>query len=111
VKFGYATGWRTRSEVLPLEWRNVDWAGRCVRLDPGTTKNGEGQTFPFTVEIEQILTDQLAIHEQMKKAKRVVPFVFHRDGKRVKEFRTAWKRAGIAAGWSDRRTQPSAHAR
>jgi integrase len=98
VKFAYATGWRTRSEVLPLEWRNVDWAGRCVRLDPGTTKNGEGRTFPFTAEIEQILTDQLAIHEQMKKAKRVVPFVFHRDGERIREFRTAWKNACDSAG-------------
>ena len=98
VKFAYATDWRTPSEVLPLEGRNVDWIGRCVRLDPGTTKNGEGRTFPFTAEIEQILTDQLAIHEQMKKAERVVPFVFHRDGERIREFRTAWKNACKAAG-------------
>ena len=27
VKFSYATGWRTASEVLPLEWRNIDWSG------------------------------------------------------------------------------------
>ncbi len=36
VRFAFATGWRTASEVLPLEWRNVDWAGRVSRLDgPG----------------------------------------------------------------------------
>jgi integrase len=98
VKFANATGWRTRSEVLPLEWRNVDWVGRCVRLDPGTTKNGEGRTFPFTTEIERILADQLTIHEQLKKDERVVPFVFHRDGERIREFRTAWKNACRAAG-------------
>ena len=33
VRFAFATGWRTTSEVLPLEWRHVDWHGRCVRLD------------------------------------------------------------------------------
>ena len=48
VRFTFATGWRTASEVLPLEWRNVDWTGRCVRLDAHTTKNGEARSFPFT---------------------------------------------------------------
>jgi integrase len=48
LQFAYLTGWRLRSEVMPLEWRNVDWQGRTVRLDPGTTKSGEGRTFPFT---------------------------------------------------------------
>ena len=55
VRFAHATGWRTASEVPPLEWRHVDWVGRCVRLDPGTTKNGEGRSFPFTADIEKIL--------------------------------------------------------
>ncbi|HKW00738.1 MAG TPA: tyrosine-type recombinase/integrase [Vicinamibacterales bacterium] len=98
VKFAYATGWRTRSEILPLEWRNVDWGGRCVRLDAHTTKNGEARSFPFTTDLETILKCQLAIHETLKKAGRVVPFVFHRDGERIKEFRTAWKNACKAAG-------------
>jgi integrase len=47
VRFAFATGSRTASEVLPLEWRHVDWKGRTVRLDPGTTKNGEGRSFPL----------------------------------------------------------------
>jgi hypothetical protein len=85
--------------VLPLEWRSVDWVGRCVRLDPGTTKNGEGRSFPFTAEIEKILKDQLAIHETFKKTgDKVVPFVFHRDGERIRQFRTSWKNACKAAG-------------
>ncbi len=48
VRFAYLTGWRLGSEILPLEWRQVDWSGRVVRLDPGTTKNREGRSFPFT---------------------------------------------------------------
>ena len=85
VKFAYATGWRTASEVLPLEWRNVDWNGRCVRLDAHTTKNGEARSFPFTAEIEKMLKAQLAEHERLKAAGTICPFVFQRDGERISD--------------------------
>jgi integrase len=98
VKFAYTTGWRTASEVLPLEWRHVDWAGREVRLDAHTTKNGEARTFPLTTEIETILRGQLAEHERLKAAGTVCPFVFHRHGKQIREFRTAWTNACKTAG-------------
>jgi integrase len=98
VKFAFATGWRTRSEVLPLEWRNVDWAGRSVRLDAHTTKNGEARVFPFTAEIEAILKGQLAEHERLKVDGLICPFVFNRNGEQIREFRTAWKNACEAAG-------------
>ena len=45
IHFAYITGWRTLSEILPLQWRQVDFAAREVRLDPGTTKNKEGRIF------------------------------------------------------------------
>jgi integrase len=48
LEFGYITGWRLVSEVLPLEWRPVDFAAGEVRLAPHTTKNGEGRVFPMT---------------------------------------------------------------
>src|SRR5438128_3627249 len=48
VRFAYITGWRIPSEVLPLQWRHIDFEARVVRLDPHTTKNDEGRTFPFT---------------------------------------------------------------
>ena len=43
IRFAYLTGWRVADEVLPLEWRQVDFDGGEVRLDAGTTKNGEGR--------------------------------------------------------------------
>jgi integrase len=98
VRFAFLTGWRTASEVLPLEWRHVDWEGRCVRLDPHTTKNGEARSFPFTVAIEGILNEQSAIHEALKKAGTICPFVFHRNGERIKYFRAAWMNACRVAG-------------
>jgi integrase len=59
VRFAFATGWRTASEVLPLEWRHVDWQARTVRRDPGTTKNEAGRSFPFTAAIEKVVKDAL----------------------------------------------------
>jgi integrase len=98
VRFAHATGWRVSSEILPLEWRQVDWQGRVVRLDPGTTKNGEGRSFPFTAALETILKEQHTEHERLKSAGRIVPHVFHRDGDRICSFRGAWKAACKAAG-------------
>jgi integrase len=98
VLFAFVTGWRTASEVLPLEWRHVDWAGRCVRLDAHTTKNDEGRVFPFTTDIETILTEQLAIHKKLAATGTITPFVFHRNGERIVHFRAAWKNACKAAG-------------
>src|SRR5262249_58197351 len=51
--FAYLTGWRIDSEVLPLEWRQVDFGAAEVRLDPGKTKKGGGRTFPSTRELRE----------------------------------------------------------
>ena len=48
VTFAYVTGWRINSEVLPMQWRQVDMKAGEVRLDPGTTKNLEGRVFYLT---------------------------------------------------------------
>lgn len=98
VRFAFATGWRTTSEILPLEWRQVDWDRRSVRLDAHTTKNGEARTFPLTADIEKVLKVQLAIHETLKAANTICPHVFHRNGERIKSFRAAWAAACEAAG-------------
>jgi len=39
VAFAYITGWRTPSEILSLEWHQVDMKAGEVRLDAGITKN------------------------------------------------------------------------
>jgi integrase len=42
VHFAYITGWRMHSEVLPLQWRQVDFTAGTVRLDAGTTRRHPG---------------------------------------------------------------------
>lgn len=98
--FAYVTGWRIDSEVLPLEWRQVDFGAGEVRLDPGKTKNGEGRTFPMTRELREVLEQQRAITENLQRQlkKIVCPRVFHRSGRPIKSFRVACPTACAAAG-------------
>jgi integrase len=103
VQFAYITGWRIPSEVLPLQWRHVDFEARVVRLDPHTTKNDEGRTFPFTDALQQLLEAQKAEHDRLKAQEVLCPWVFHRTGKKVKSkritrFTKAWRKACEKAG-------------
>ena len=101
VEFAYLSGWRVRSEVLPLTWRQVDFEHGVVRLEPGSTKNDEGRTFPFTAfpALAELLRRQWdhTMALQMEQG-AVIPWVFHRNGQRIKTFRRAWKKACTRAG-------------
>ena len=108
VQFAYITGWRAKSEVIKLEWRQIDLKAGEIRLEPGTTKNKAGRTFPFTGELRTLLEAQHVEHERLKKQGVVVPWVFFRmvaEGRRgkkkpqpitsfIKAFKTACRKAG-----------------
>jgi integrase len=98
IRFAFVTGWRVTSEVLPLEWRNVDLTAGEVRLDPGTTKNRKGRTFPITDDLRALLEGQRAVADGLKQRGVICRFVFHRNGKPIKSFRTAWADACRQAG-------------
>ena len=67
IEFAYLTGWRIASEVLPLQWRQVDFAAGEVRLDPGTTKNSEGRTVFMTGQLRRLLEGLYARHRELRK--------------------------------------------
>jgi integrase len=100
VTFAYYTGWRIDSEVLPLEWRQVDLQAGTVRLDPGTTKNDEGRVFMAGL-IDELRETLEAQRESAKRIGRergeIARFVFSRNGERVRTFRKAWANACLAA--------------
>ena len=100
VIFAYITGWRVPSEVLALQWRQVDFDAATVRLDAGTTKNGEGRVFPMTAELRAALVAQRATVDAIQRERRmVIPWVFvWADGRRVRDFRGAWTKACQVAG-------------
>jgi integrase len=99
VRFMFYTGWRSRSEVLPLKWAQVDFAGGFVRLEPGTTKNNEGRAFPLIPELRALLERRQAITRRCERAQaRIIAHVFHRYGRPIKSLRRAWMTACRKAG-------------
>ena len=101
VTFAYLTGWRIPSEVLTMQWHQVDFAAGVVRLDVGTTKNREGRTFPFgnLPELRELLEAQRVMTVAAEqKTGQIIPWVFHRAGKPVRFFRRSWITACERAG-------------
>jgi len=99
VRFGFITGWRTYSEVLPLQRLQVDLKNGFVRLEPGTTKNREGRVFPFTPELRILLEDRLEYTRRCERIQgRIIPWMFHRSGRPIRQMRRSWKTACKNAG-------------
>jgi hypothetical protein len=79
----------------------VDFSAQVVRLEPGTTKNGEGRSFPFATfpELAELLRKQRDVTTAVERARGcIVPWVFHRAGRPVRSFRKAWAKACAEAG-------------
>jgi integrase len=96
VQFAAYTGWRVPSEVLPLTWDRVDFTAGVVRLEPGTTKTGEGRTFPFAAlpPLRALLERQRAATTAVERAtSQIIPWVFHRDGRRIRDYYVVWHNA------------------
>lgn len=65
------------------------------------TKNDDGRVFPFSTypHLEDLLQRQRERTEALEKATaRIIPWVFHRGGERIKDFRKAWRNACEVAG-------------
>ena len=109
LEFSYITGWRIPSEILTLQWRQIDFTGGEVRLDPHTTKNDAGRVFPFTDDLRRILEAQKREVDRLAREHgQLVPWVFFRlvangrggekRAKPIRAFVKAWKTAITAAG-------------
>jgi integrase len=86
VTFAYHSGWR-KSEILKLTWDKVDLKQGIVRLDPGETKNDEARTLYMD---EELLKEMRVLHSKRRLG---CPYVFHRDGMPVWDFRDSWDSA------------------
>jgi integrase len=91
---GYHVGCR-RGELIGLQVGQVDLAGSVIRLNPGETKNNEGRVLPIYGDMVDCLTAQLATIRAVDPA---CPWVFHRAGEPISDFRNAWEKACDLAG-------------
>jgi integrase len=70
----------------------VDLISRIVRLDPGTTKNGEGREVPMTATVYALLS-------LLCEGKKPVDAVFTRpNGEPVRSFTDTWRNMCVRAG-------------
>ena len=101
VTLAYYTGWRLNSELLRLEWRQIDRTACVIRLEPGTTKNRDGRTFLYAAldEVQAAVDGLWARHEALEQQGILTPLVFcRRRGQRVHTFWKRWQTACAAAG-------------
>ena len=100
VTFAYFTGWRIQSEILSLEWRQVDMTACVVSLDGGKTKHGQGRVLPFAQleELRSVLEAQDELRKELTRRGIIYRWVFHREGKAIRSFRVAWE-GGLRQGW------------
>ncbi len=108
TEIAYTFGWRMQSEVLALELRQLDLDHGTVRLDPGSTKNGDGRVVYVHSELLTQLAEQVGRVRALElKLGRIIPWLFphlaggHR-GQRILDFRKRWQTACRRAGLSGR---------
>jgi integrase len=97
VWFAYVTGWRIAT-IRRLQWQQVDFTLGTVRLEVGTTKNDDGVVFPINLGLKTLLEAQWALTEKVQTKRSIIcPWVFHRNGRPIKQFKNAWRDACVAA--------------
>lgn len=104
VTLAYLTGWRVPSEILPLQWSQVDRDAKVITLHPGTTKNRQGRSLSYGLNADlcTLIDEEWARHEALTKRDILCPWVFTRNGRPIKNLYKAWNRACDDAGVTGR---------
>jgi len=87
---------------LPLQWRHIDFEARVIRLDPHTTKNDEGRTFPFTDVLQHLLEAQKVEHDRIRAEGVLCPWYFTGRARRSKASRSCDSRRRVEEGHARR---------
>jgi integrase len=102
--FGYLSGWRI-SEILELPWAYVDRRERLITLpSTGSSKRKKDRTLPLDYRLpngEWANGELWQLIERRWQARVVgtflVPWVFHRRGKPIRDVLYSWRKACAAA--------------
>lgn len=89
VLFGWSTGMRL-GEIKSLRWADLE--GDVLTLRAENAKTGHSRLIPLEGELADLM-------ERRKAARQgCTPLIFHRQGRRVGNFRKSWKKACRMAG-------------
>ncbi len=79
-------------EIKKLTWAAYDQETGSLRLPGKDSKNKHGRVLALVGELREILDRRVT-------ARRLdCPYIFHRQGRRIGDYRRVWKRACLAAG-------------
>jgi hypothetical protein len=92
------------AEILTRQKHQVDLKARWLRLEPSEIKNGKGRMFPLTPKLRYVIEQQLLRTEALQATGKIIPWLFHRNGERIKHFLRSWITACISAGLGTRIT-------
>lgn len=90
LTFGYRTGWRV-NEIRSLTWDRVNLEERSVRLSAAQSKNRKARSIYMDDETLRVVRRQ-------KLKRGASPYVFHLEGRQIRDFRVSWNTACRAAG-------------
>ena len=85
VEFLYAAGWRVTS-VEKLEKSDVDYARETVKLRDAVSKNKQ----PMLLSFKRFPTMREILLRRKEKLRPDCKFIFHRNGRQIKDFREEW---------------------
>jgi integrase len=99
ARFAYVTGWR-KGEVQTLAWSDVDRAHGRITLRRVHSKTAEPRVLTLVGELGALIERrwQARDYPMAPETQALSPFVFHRHGQPVGDFRKAWATACAAAG-------------
>jgi len=98
VRFLFFSAWRV-NEGRALEWRHYFAHDGAIRLPAELSKNKHDRALPVDRgELAIILTRRL----NARRLHPDCPFIFHRNGQRIRDFRKVWTTACEALGFRGR---------
>jgi integrase len=86
VQFAYWTGWR-EAQIRNITWKMVKIKDRLITAPGRITKNSK----PHTIYMNDPLLG--IIKDQRSQRNLGCPYVFHRNGQQIKDFRSVWNTA------------------
>jgi hypothetical protein len=87
VRFAYVTGWRDKARFCRSSGDlSTERPERCA-WTPARRRTRLAECFLFTDTLKTLIDDLWAEHEVLTKTGMICPFVFHRNGKRIRSLK------------------------
>lgn len=95
VRFAHISSWR-KNEISTLTWEDISLPSQMIRLDSAHNKTGDTKILPIVGELATLIA------KRQQERVNGCPYVFHRKGRFIRDFRKWWYKATTLAGCEGR---------